>query len=356
VGLLVIFGAGASFDSIDTTAVRITEPIWRPPLASQLFEDRPNFNLALRNYPYFTGRLGDLRRKAAAGSLNVEHELELTRATAEAYPGARVELAAIQFYLRQVLAECTTHWHENATGVTNYVDLLSRIDRWRHAKRERVMLVTFNYDTLLDRALAAFPISLDLTSIEGYVRRDDYKLVKPHGSVNWGRLLAGRSEPNMSSDQITRIMIERVAELDFTDEYVVSGLSVQWADNRLTYPAIAIPVEDKSEFACPQVHLNELVRWLTAWKERREQVDDVSHVLIVGWRASENHFLELLTDRLDNKRVLVVTEGAAAAESTAANLQQAGVRRDLILCSARQGFSDFLASTDLESFLGGGPA
>ncbi len=288
--------------------------------------------------------------------MNVEHELELIKAEAATYSVARVELAAIQFYLRQVLAECTTRWHENATGVTNYVDLLSRIDRWRHAHNERVMLVTFNYDTLLDRALASFPMNLDLGSIDGYVKRDDYKLVKPHGSTNWGRLLAGRSEPNMSSEEITRRMIERVAELDFTDEYAVTGQSVQWGDHRLAFPAIAIPVEDKSEFACPQAHLNEFVRWLTAWRERREQVDDVSHVLVVGWRASENHFLDLITNRLENKRVLIVDGGATTAEIAAANLQRAGVKRDWIMCSARQGFSHFLASTDLESFLSGGPA
>jgi len=172
-GLLVIFGAGASYDSIDPTTVDITDASWRPPLASQLFDDRRNFNQALQNYPHFTGRLGDLRRKAAAGGLNVEHELELIRAQAASYPPARVELAAIQFYLRQVLAECTTRWHENATGVTNYVDLLSRIDRWRLERNERVMLVTFNYDTLLDRALEGFPMRAHLGSIDGYVTRDD---------------------------------------------------------------------------------------------------------------------------------------------------------------------------------------
>lgn len=43
-----------------------------------------------------------------------------------------------------------------AAGVTNYVTLLDQILRWpvRHASSEDVLLVTFNYDTMLDAACA----------------------------------------------------------------------------------------------------------------------------------------------------------------------------------------------------------
>jgi hypothetical protein len=146
-------------------------------------------------------------------------------------------------------------------------------------------------------------------------------------------------------------MIEHVDELEFTDDYVASGPAVLSGD-QLLYPAIAIPVVEKSEFACPRSHLDALVRSLTAWKERREQVDDMRHVLVIGWRASENKFLSLLNGYLNNKRVLVVAGGQADAELTATNLGKAGIEFGSVSCSSTAGFSEFLAQQgELEGFL-----
>jgi len=347
-GLLVIFGAGASYDSVNPRTVvfetdlrSVGSDYHRPPLAAELFDARRNFNDVLKLYPHFIGRVPDLRRKAGiAGGLNVEHELEQIKTEAERYPPAAVELAAMRFYLRRVLWDCGGAWHNMAAGATNYAELLSRIQRWRLPRKEHVILVTFNYDLMLEMAAATFPIGLQIAEIDDYVGREEYKLIKPHGSVNWGQLLNHEPEASLSDEDAERTMIERAPELQFTDRFLITGLTVL-ANRRLYFPAIAIPVENKSEFACPPSHITTLVQGL----------DQIQHVLVVGWRASENHFLDILKGHLDNKRVLVVAENKAAAEMTATNLARAGVERNTVTCSDQLGFSGFLAIDELERFL-----
>jgi hypothetical protein len=357
-GLLVIFGAGASYDSINPVTFvenpnrRIPmTPYYRPPLAVQLFEDRPNFHSALSSYPYFNGRVSELRRKTiSAGGLNVERELEQIQQEVNQYPPAAVELAAIRFYLRQILWDCGTKWHARAAGATNYAELLRRIEQWWLPRKEHVVLVTFNYDLLLDAALASFPIGLKPSDIDDYVRRDDYKVIKPHGSVNWSRIVEQPPPHGESEPEVTTTMIARVADLRITDSYVINDLSAMNARNML-FPAVAIPVESKSDFACPQSHITAFVQSLTGWRGRRNQSDDTRHVLIIGWRASEGHFLEIVRGHLSKKRVLVIAESQAAAEQTAQNLSKADVERGDIHCSDKAGFSEFLAVQELESFL-----
>ena len=63
-----------------------------------------------------------------------------------------IELAAIQCYLQCAISECENMWKTVTEGVTNYLTLLREIVRLQKGV-EQVILVTFNYDTLLEDAL-----------------------------------------------------------------------------------------------------------------------------------------------------------------------------------------------------------
>ena len=54
------------------------------------------------------------------------------------------------------------------------------------------------------------------------------------------------------------------------------------------FPAIAVPVERKDLFECPQGMLDELICYLPK----------ISKILIVGWRATEDHFISLVGQHL----------------------------------------------------------
>jgi hypothetical protein len=245
----------------------------------------------------------------------------------------------VQFYLRDVLAECSDRWQRAAAGgLTNYAQLLSRIDRWRHERDERVVIVTFNYDYLLEMAAQNSPMRLEFNDMNAYVKRNDYKVIKPHGSINWGQLL----DDNAPGSDSAKYMIDNAAHLHFTNDFRVTPQGE--IGGKLVYPAIAIPVEGKSEYACPAEHMTKLL----------ESLKDTTHILSIGWRASENHFLaDIKEGQLDGKHVHVVAGGLADAEKTKTNLLRAGMHHpDFVTCSSAGGFSDFLADLDeLESFL-----
>src|SRR5438128_2522889 len=131
--MLVILGAGASYDSIPEFA-GYSSPgsqanLWRPPLATELFANRPSFFDAISKFGPSRGLIYDLRRLPDGASL----EEELDRLQQQADGGdnrlAR-QLAAVRFYLREIIDLSTRQWSGLAAGVTNYVALVNRLEAW----------------------------------------------------------------------------------------------------------------------------------------------------------------------------------------------------------------------------------
>src|ERR1700737_2733041 len=145
---MVIFGAGASYDSApDRPPATHVTYAHRPPLASTLFA--PTYGDWVHRYPQSQGLMPRLR----AASPSIEEELEKIREEAKTHPSLRRQLAAIRYYLQGVIQSTSINWYRATNGgLTNYVRLLQRVEAWRSAHNERVCLVTFNYDTLLERA------------------------------------------------------------------------------------------------------------------------------------------------------------------------------------------------------------
>ena len=135
--LMVVFGAGASYDSVPAHPVGVEDI--RPPLAKDLFRTGPLTrtpsldSLNVRpSFPYL--RVDDV---------SVEQELERLQAEAEEKPERHQQLAAIRYYLHVMLWECERRWKELAGGVTNYKTLLDQLEHYRRPD-ETVCLVTFN--------------------------------------------------------------------------------------------------------------------------------------------------------------------------------------------------------------------
>jgi|SRR5262245_6365037 len=178
--LLVIFGAGASFDAVPShrPPVRLKE---RLPLANELFDLRPAFVHGLAQLPECHEVIPRLRKHGVA----IEQELERMRDEARTYPRRHKQLAAIRFYLHSVISQCCHEWSATSRGVTNYKALIDDFERL--CPTGPILLVTFNYDTMLDENLQEMGLGLSFTHITKYIEHHRYKLFKVHGSTNWGR-------------------------------------------------------------------------------------------------------------------------------------------------------------------------
>ena len=148
--LLVIFGAGASYDSSpEVPGRRRSLP---PPLAKDLVG---------RHFDPFTGErqmsrpIIALLRRAMNGNDPTSLETELARISEEAAGSAEIrrQLMAFRFYLHALIEHTVGDWLTYTQGFTYYLDLLNYIFAWQRTTKAPVRLVTFNYDVLLDTAV-----------------------------------------------------------------------------------------------------------------------------------------------------------------------------------------------------------
>jgi hypothetical protein len=328
--LLVIVGAGASYDSdVAHAPLRPGEVAGtkyyefhgnRLPLAKDLFDER--FGPELKAHPQFAGQIQRLRD---AGN-QVEQELEHIAARAQADPTVVRELMAVRYYLRDVIRGSQDKWNNLTFGADNYATLLGRIRAWQR-DTDPVYFVTFNYDTLLENAFRHV-LDVPIHDLPSYIAHASYKLVKPHGSVSWWHRAVEVGDSLVAFDNTAPRIIGAAAapagpyHLTWTEEYVesINPPSQHRQSHEAWFPAIAIPTQTKTTFECPPDHLSVL----------DDAFPTFTHVLIVGWRATEQHFLKrwhdaaLASDMYKQElassyRMIVDTEvGAKAVEDNLA--------------------------------------
>lgn len=322
----------------------------RPPLANELFDDRPLFNRAMETFPQFKAIVGRLRAAALVQDQTpVEAVLSEIETQSNTYGRARVELLAIRCYLQRVIAESGAHWLEagRTAGITNQLALLQEIER-THKDGEPVCLVTFNYDIFLEHAL--HQLGYAMGSLEDYTRGVGlFKLFKLHGSVDWGRRLPFLP-PDVDLKNGTSVLsylIDHAFEPRDTNDFLKCHPSEMGALNGLPlFPAIAIPIENKSTFECPVNMLQDL----------ESVIRHVTRVLIIGWQAREEHFLGMLRSRrMDSLRHVMVVDHDEGSAVTILNhfleesgkKYQASVRRSV----AKEGFSHLIRTNGAKAFL-----
>lgn len=361
--LLVVFGAGASYDSsmdYDPSRDRFASVEGylivlggiRPPLGDQLFELRDIFASAAEQIPKCQLILDQLRNRPS--NVSVEQQLEEIRDQAHGYPEGRRQLVAVQFYLQWIISECQAKWNERIRSNTTYRALLGQIDRQMRGRP--VCLVTFNYDTLLEEAFSS--LDRQFESIDDYVSRDDYKIIKPHGSVNWVREISGLMDvdPSFHPLDVTSTVISAGDTLTPSDNYylvpeqdrkrlgrVVPYYSIPNKPGvQMVLPAIAIPLEKKTGYSCPSTHVLALA----------ECVSKTDKLLMVGWKGAENDFVSLLAKNLRQKiPKMIVSRSRESAVNIRDKLLASGVGTTGDWNCAEAGFAKGIQSREIERFM-----
>src|SRR5206468_4938551 len=220
--LAIIFGAGASYDFLPTyppdPGDRFRDR--RIPLADHLFENRSEFADIASKLRRLVPILPELRNRN--GNKSVEEVLEELRSLQKDdpyWPQRQRELTAIRFYLQQAIWWSELAMVGHAMGVSNYATLIGYIERFRRSE-EPVILITFNYDTLIERALSLHFDDFTFKAINDYVRRPNYKLFKLHGSVNWGNPIVddARLDVHQIAERLKNSIIEISDSIQFQND------------------------------------------------------------------------------------------------------------------------------------------
>ena len=306
--LVVIFGAGASYDSASeypapkppTAPPGFGPPPappnprerWRPPLAPQLFLDPYDAFRDIVANPNYRKLLPVLRslRRPLTGSVEQQLESFLAEGNAQANgdPERKRQLFAVRYYLHDLLFRVTNEWLNATSGLTNYVPLLDQI-RHLNTPGEPVCLVTFNYDLLLDRALLSFDYKQTDPENEALFAHPTFRLLKPHGSVDWARYVDVAPNTRLGIEQI----IEQANTIKLTNTYIRADATHPASIHsfeRPIVPAIAVPVQTKTEnfFEWPQSHRFTL----------EQHLPSVTKILIIGWQAKEAPSMQMLREKL----------------------------------------------------------
>ena len=141
--LLLILGAGASFDSLPAILPRTGGALerFRPPLAAQLFENREHFANTLTRF--IDARPVAPRLQTPSDGQSIEQVLEELRAEASEYPARHTQLAAVRFYLQTIIYETEQSWLSSNPAVLNLETLFDEIERKRKPEDD-ILIVTFN--------------------------------------------------------------------------------------------------------------------------------------------------------------------------------------------------------------------
>ena len=358
--LLVIFGAGASYDSDatyppGTTWLDVAEDHpnrlgieKRPPLAKDLFGAR--FGEIASWYPECSGLFPHLRTAP-----DIEEYLE-TLSTSTSDPGVHAELLALRYYIRAVIRKVEDEWDKFTFGVTNYADLLRHLRAWKSTSADDVALATFNYDLMLDIACGGV-LRKKLDTVADYVADRNWAVFKLHGSISWLRQACNLSrnplEMHMESgadpaDVAYNVGLDSADHLVWSNEYatvseIERGDKPRLGDYSAYLPAIAVPQRTKAHFECPEDHLVLL----------SELLGETTRLLVSGWKAGEAHFLQLCKEhRLDCgqlKSACIVAGSEVEARAVWETLEEAGFSAKEVRFVA--GFSNLIRSGQLGALL-----
>ena len=102
-----------------------------------------------------------------------------------------------------------------------------------------------------------------------------------------------------------------------TNEYeMITDPSKRESSDPALFPALAIPLQSKLDSVCPANHLQQLDNCLP----------EISKILIIGWRATDAPFLEMLYNRAPcNIPVQVVCESLESCMQVIQNMERAGL-------------------------------
>lgn len=282
-----IFGAGASRGSQpEGQDARVVAP-----LVNELFDERYQTYADQVNIP--TSLMGELRSEwKASGSLEgwltQRWDKIETLKESKSKEAERALFGKLSFYIWKLLLGVSGTYHEPSNG---YYTFLRKL----RGKDEPFGIISFNYDTLLERAIKdTYHLTFD--SLEDYLR---FQYIKPHGSINW--FLQKRSNDRQVSNlemiqnrefrydiaslsmfSVTPISMESLQIIDpiHPDLNNHDLISSQRFNGQYFYPLVFLPLTAKAYSAVDGFYH----RIIDAGKDL---LSGASEIYLIGYRAAD---------------------------------------------------------------------
>jgi hypothetical protein len=184
--IVVVLGAGASHDCATQTSQLIIDQSLQPPLVTGLFGYQ--YQPVLGRYQLVAQAATELREIGDSRAFE-QVVREDFRDSPNVYD--RRSFRSIPLYLQHLF------W-EASYGYTRQADHYERLVRTLLRRFDEVIFITLNYDLLLDRVLAELDPIRNLFAYTDKSKR--WRLIKLHGSVNWGRPVLSDWQPEFQEE------------------------------------------------------------------------------------------------------------------------------------------------------------
>lgn len=219
--------------------------------------------------------------------------------------------------MQKLLENCSNNYPPHNS---NYAALINKLADNSEIK---VTFITFNYDTLLERALSKYvnpKLGTDERTIGDYLK-GNIPLIKLHGSINWSYKIPTPNGVDNEHQWLSE-RIEVLAKLNPDDIGIRSptGTFMYFIDSdgdddlvpQMNFPALSIPVSSDKHFSCPTTHLDTAI----------EAIKEANHLVTIGWRGNEEHFMGLLKTHCLPEHLTVVSQTEESAERVIQHLQK----------------------------------
>lgn len=339
---MFIFGAGASANCLfGKDKAKQYASMRRPPLGCDIFDN--SYEEIIEKYegaklfaPVFESNGRD-----------VEHSLEeeWIKLRDSYNPVISRRHINLQFYMRELFhwISCDvvrSHYRNNLYSL--FVD---KLQKYLVNTDERIALVSFNYDTILDQFVEKIfdsPFSQMSDYIE-YNKRH-ILLFKPHGSCNWGWKINKRQALDNANPILHQALYDKSTELwdlfyriigDFNEmvhknawgpesslhknglgRFTINKNKIEVVNapiNNTHFPALLMPYREKDEFIMPYYH-HHAMRWF---------INEIEEIYLIGWKGNEDVFNRLLKVHAHRlKKIIIVNPTEDKNKEVTRNLQK----------------------------------
>jgi len=344
--LTVIIGAGASYDCVDRSgSIVVIDEAWRPPLVNQLFDPRESFAPVLKHYPKAEALAGEIRRhlRDATGNQWLPLEQLLKQAASVGHVAVRKRYREVPYYIREVIGEVGVHFIRY--GGPLYHQLVADIaDALSSTRYSTVLFLTVNYDLLLDHEIELL-FDHRFQQMGQYIGNDEWKLIKLHGSVNWGFKFA----PGIINDRAHCLAALSAMSEEPTPQrdgiFILENHQTYCHGGHFIHPAIAVPIAGKSGFVC----LDDIVN------VARDYISRSTDFLVLGCRMADEDVLDLFQTVAQVNRIKIVDAGLDSSleilNRVADHCSAFRPFKNRGECLTKSGFSDFVGGGELRTFL-----